>query len=74
MELTNKNQVGGDGPQRFFRAKKNLPTSKEIEEKYAGKIANANPAEKIKIQQEMVQKLLRREKTAGHKPSAGTLW
>ena len=74
MELTNKNRFVADGLQRFFRAKRNLPTSEEIEKKFAGKIANATPAEKIKIRQEMIRELSRREKTAGHYPSAGTLW
>jgi len=75
MELTTKNnRFVADGPQRLFRAKKNLSTTEEIEKKYAGKLANAILAEKIKIHQEMAQELLRRETTASHKPAAGTLW
>lgn len=75
MELTAKNnRFVADGLQRFFRTRKNLPTAEEIGKKYAGKIASATPAEKTKIHREMALELLRREKTASHQPSAGTLW
>jgi hypothetical protein len=52
----------------------NAATSESIEKKYAAQLASAGPDEKRKIRERMVEEFMQREKTANHKPSAGTLW
>jgi hypothetical protein len=69
-----KNKFVADGPDRFMRAKKDLPTSEQIGQKYATRLATASSAEKEKIQEQMVEEYLRIEKIRNHKPSPATLW
>ena len=68
-----KNKFVADGYRRFMRARKTA-SSESIEKKYATELAKADPAQKFKIRERMVQEYLRRGKIEGHKPSAATLW
>lgn len=75
MELkTMKNKFVADGFRRFMRARRQVASSEAIEAKFAAELACARPDEKAGIRERMAQELLRREKTANHRPSAGTLW
>ena len=68
-----KNKFVADGYSRFLRAKKAV-SSESIEKKYAAELAKADPAQKLKIRERMVEEYLRRGKIEDHKPSPGTLW
>ena len=68
-----KNKFVADGYRRFMRGKKAV-LSESIEKKYAAELANADPGQRLKIHERMVEEYLRREKNQGHKPSAATLW
>ena len=68
-----KNKFVADGFHRFMRAQK-AASSESIEKKHAAELAKADPAQKFKIHERMVQEYLRRGKTESHKPSAATLW
>jgi hypothetical protein len=68
------NNFIADGPQRFLRGQKNLPSTEDIQKKYAVKLAQAAPAEKPAIHDQMATELLRREQALNHQPSPGTLW
>jgi hypothetical protein len=69
-----KNKFVANGFRRFMRAKRNVASPEAIEAKFAAELANASPADKTEIQKRIAQELLKRENTANHQPSAGTLW
>jgi len=68
-----KNKFVADGFRRFRRAQK-AAASEDIEEKYARRLAEADPGQKHQLRKQIVEEYLQRRKIEDHKPSPATLW
>lgn len=68
-----RNKIVAGGYARFLRGQRRAAVE-SAEERYAAELAKAGPAERIQIRERMAEACRRLARTAGHKPSPGTLW